>query len=359
MNNILFLFPYPIGQAPSQRFRFEQYFDHLKEHNFNHSSHSFLSQKGWNILYQNGQTLKKIFSVVSGFLRRFFLLFQIYKFDFVFIHREATPIGPPIIEWIIVKIFRKRIIYDFDDAIWIPHISKENSIASKLRWHSKVETICSWSYKVSCGNQFLFDFAKKHNDNVVLMPTTIDMINVHNKRKDYTIERNKLIIGWTGTHSTMGYMDELIPVLEELERDFDFEFRVISDKKPMYNLKSLRFVKWKKSTEIKDLMEFDVGVMPMKDDLWAEGKCGFKALQYMALGIVPIVSPKGVNSSIVEDYKTGFICNNFDEWGLVISNIINSDYDLSNIGEVAFKYVKEHYSVASNKNLFLSLFNLS
>jgi len=116
--SIFFLVPYPLGKAPSQRFRFEQYFPLLKEKGIHFKVKSFYSDKTWIILHQEGHVLAKISRIVGSFIIRFFQLFQVLKFDVIFIHREVTPIGPPIYEWMIAKIFRKKIIYDFDDAIW-------------------------------------------------------------------------------------------------------------------------------------------------------------------------------------------------------------------------------------------------
>lgn len=357
--NTLFICPYPVAQSPSQRFRFEQYFDLLRVKGVSVEVHSFLNPSVWQILYKPGNSGSKVWGVLSGFAKRLLLLFSIPRFDFVFIHRETTPIGPPWFEWMVAKVFRKKIIYDFDDAIWIANTSDDNNLVSKLKWHSKVSSICKWSYAVSCGNEYLCDFAKQYNDRVFLNPTTVDTEKLHNPslypRKK---ELNKLILGWTGTHSTLKYINSILPVIQSLEKKFpnQLQFMVIADKKPAFTLSMLHFVQWSKETEIQDLMQFDIGFMPLTDDLWAKGKCGFKALQYMALGIPAVASPVGVNSQIIDDGVNGFLCHSNEQWESSLIKLI-SDIELrKQMGEKGRKKIVDHYSVTSNSSNFLSLF---
>ncbi len=278
-----------------------------------------------------------------------------HRYDYVFIHREATPIGPPLIEWMIAKVFRKKIIYDFDDAIWLPNTSASNRMAATLKWHQKVEGICRWSYKVSCGNEYLCNYARQFNENVVLNPTTIDTREQHNRLKNQNTD--KLVIGWTGTHSTLPYLKPLLPVLEKLYQHYDFELRVIANAPPDEQADFITFIPWQKASEIDDLLAFNVGLMPLTNDPWAKGKCGFKALQYMALGIPALVSPVGVNTEIVDDGTNGFICTNDNDWYEALEKLIADPALRENMGKAGRKKVEERYSVLSNTNKFLELFS--
>jgi glycosyltransferase involved in cell wall biosynthesis len=351
---IYFLVPYPHGAAPSQRFRFEQYYDILTQQGFEFRISSFLDMSAWDVLYKPGHFLLKTIKILSGFGRRVADLFRMTGFDFVFIHREAAPIGPPVLEWVIAKILRKKIVYDFDDAIWLPNTSANNKIAAGLKWHSKVESICRWSYKVSCGNEYLADYARQYNANAVVNPTTIDTVHLHNRVKDQNTSR--IVIGWTGTHSTAQYLDDILPIIEKLEKSYDFTFMVISNAPLISAAKSLRYVPWNKDTEIDDLMQFNIGLMPLSDDLWAKGKCGFKALQYMSLGIPALVSPVGVNTRIVDDGMNGAICASAQDWERAIVTYITDTALRVKTGTEARKKIEDHYSVLSNSANFIGLF---
>jgi len=351
---ILFIIPYPPGKAASQRFRFEQYLTLLDQNNYDYELNSFLSDRSWNILYKRGFFLKKFTAMILGCLNRFLLLFRINKYDYIFIHREDVPLGPSFFSFIASKWLKKKIIYDFDDAIWIPNSSESNRFFSFLKNHSNTKNISKRAYKVSCGNEYLCNYAKSFNDNVIYNPTTIDTVNYHNRVKNHDISK-KINIGWSGTHSTIGYLNKLVPILKKLETTFDFDFIVISDLAPEFELDSLKFVKWNKSSEINDLLRFNIGVMPLENDRWAQGKCGFKALQYMALGIPAIVSPVGVNAKIVTNGKDGFVCDSDEEWYNTLKNLMQDQQQIKQLGTAAREKIIKDYSVESNSSNFLHL----
>jgi glycosyltransferase involved in cell wall biosynthesis len=356
MASILFLVPYPIGRSPSQRFRFEQYLPALMQQGHSYQLESFLTESAWSILYKPGHTGAKVISILGGFWRRLNLLFRVSAYDFVFIHREAAPLGPPILEWLIAKAFRKKVIYDFDDAIWLANISEANHLAADLKWHHKVASICRWSYKNSCGNAYLASYALQFNLSTIINPTTIDTEQLHNQVRDQAAP-GRLVIGWTGTHSTLKYLDQLVPVLAKLEAEgLDFEFRVISNQPPALPLRSLVFVPWCKNTEIADLLTFNVGLMPLEDDPWAKGKCAFKALQYMALGIPALVSPVGMNTEVVQNDYNGYICATADDWESRLRQLLANPSLRQRLGLAARVTVVERYSVLANMANFLQLF---
>jgi glycosyltransferase involved in cell wall biosynthesis len=355
---ILFLVPYPLKESPSQRFRFEQYFSTLEKKGYSYSVRSFLNSQNWHLFFKEGNFGLKTWAISLGLVKRFLMLFEVRLYDFVFIHREATPIGPPIIEWILTKVFRKKIIYDFDDAIWLTDRRKESSILRILKWRSKVKYVCKWSLKVSCGNDYLCSFASKFNQHVTYNPTTVDTENHHNPSLFSVPENNeKIVIGWTGSYSTLKYLSEIEGVLKKMEDENPLvEFIIIADQKPDLPLKNLTFISWNIETEIADLLNFDIGIMPLPDDEWAKGKCGFKLLQYMALKIPSVASPVGVNSTIIDHGINGFLAESPDDWLKYMICLIN-DKDLrKKIGKSGRKKVIDYYSVLSNSTRFTSLF---
>ncbi|MEK6480106.1 glycosyltransferase family 4 protein [Catalinimonas sp. 4WD22] len=351
---IVFLCPYPQGEAPSQRFRFEQYLDILTQKGYRYRVEGFLDKKTKRILYQPGHAIKKLLGVFKGFLRRFLLLPSLSRADYVFIHREATPLGPPFIEWIIAKVLKKKIIYDFDDAIWLPDSSGVNQFMVLLKWQQKVASICRWSYKISCGNDYLRSFARQYNAQVVLNPTTIDTEHYHKQLKNQA--DIPITIGWTGSHSTMKYLYPIEGVLQNLARKYDFRFVVISDRPPEMKLENLHFIPWKEVSEVEDLLQLHIGIMPLPDDAWAKGKCGFKALQYLSLGIPALVSPVGVNAKIVAQGVNGYLCSSDQEWYDGLSKLLNDQELRRRMGTAGRKKVEEEYSVKANTRNFLGLF---
>lgn len=354
---IIFLVPYPLFESPSQRFRFEQYLSILDDRNVSFKIHSFLSLKGWSVLYTKGNTISKIYHIAEGFVSRLKHLVSASasSVDFVFIHREVTPVGPPIFEWIIAKIFKKKIIYDFDDAIWLTDIENESRLGKFIRSRSKIAHICKLSHKISCGNQHLVDFAMQFNTNTILNPTTIDTSSHHIPQKNSSKRNQLVMIGWTGSHSTLKYLKDIEVVLHYLYEPGRIEFVIISNHRPDLSF-PFQFIKWSKSHEITDLGKIDIGLMPLPDNEWSRGKCGFKALQYMAMGIPCVASPVGVNSEIITHEYNGYLAEAHEDWTKYLTLLVNNSSLREKLGKKGRKTVENHYSISSNFLNFLSLF---
>jgi glycosyltransferase involved in cell wall biosynthesis len=322
---------------------------------------SFLSSHNWQVFYTTQNKFTKLSAIFVGLGKRLFILYKIPAYDFIFIHREITPLGPPLFEWLIAGVFRKKIIYDFDDAIWLTDKIDESKIEKSARWRSKVGQICKWSYRVSCGNVYLAEYAKQFNPNVTVNPTTIDANLTHNLTKDELIAPNsnsRLVIGWTGSHSTLKYLKTIESILRSIELRFEqVRFLVIADRRPQLNIPRLDFIKWNKESEVEDLLKIDIGIMPLPEDDWTKGKCGFKALQYMSIGIPAVASPVGVNTEIIAHGVNGFLCKTEEDWLQYLEKLV-TDTNLRRVmGNEGRKKIISNYSVASNTSTFLGLFS--
>jgi glycosyltransferase involved in cell wall biosynthesis len=329
----------------------------LDEANIKYDLSPFMSQKVGEILYKKGNISQKALGIFASFLKRWYLVItKSNNYKVIFIHREATPLGPPIVEWYLKYILNKKIIYDFDDAIWIPNTSEQNKIAGFLKSFWKIKYLCKWSTKISAGNDFLCSFAHQSGArNVNKIPTVVNTISRYNQQKNH-IHKNKLVIGWTGSHSTLKFLDELIPILEEIQENYSFTFLVISDKKPNLSLKDWTFCAWNEQTEIEDLLKIDIGVMPLKNDDWSEGKCGFKIIQYLSLGIPAVANSIGVNKLIVEHRVNGFLADNKEEWKIGLIELLEQPNLRKSMGENGKNKIEKEYSITAQKENFLNLF---
>jgi glycosyltransferase involved in cell wall biosynthesis len=352
---VLLLLPYPLHTAPSQRFRIEAYFPLMQQHGIVIKAQPFFNEKAWSRLYKPGYFISKSLDVGKGFIKRLWaVIFLVHKYDFVLVHREASPIGPPIFEWIVTKIWRKKLVFDFDDAIWIPAISEQNKIANSIKCFWKTKWICKWAYKVTAGNNYLANYASQFNANVTILPTVVDTQNRYRTLVNQSI--HKPAIGWTGSHSTMKYLDLIIPVLKQLEKEKEFDFYVISNKEPEFQLQSLKFIKWTEETEIEDLSKINIGLMPLESDRWSEGKCGFKIIQYLALGIPALATPVGVNKNIIDDHINGFLCYDQESWYNSISLLLEEEHIRNQMGKKGREKIAREFSIQANADLFLGLF---
>jgi len=274
------------------------------------------------------------------------------SYDYVHVIREAMPIGPPVVEWFAAKVLGKKLIYEFDDAIWIKSASVNNSAP---RNKSKTASICKWAHKVIGGNQYLIDYAKQHNVNTVFIPTTIDTSSHHKIVKEH-IDQSPLTVGWTGTFSNLPFLDLVMPALRRINESIPIKFLVICNQAPEQKDDFIEYKEWSADSEISDLLKMDIGLMPLETNEWAKGKCGFKILQYLALGIPALASPIGVNAEIIEEGVNGFLCANEEEWESGLRKLIEDAALRNKLGQAGRKKVESQFSVDAWKNSYLDLY---
>ncbi|GAB3530545.1 glycosyltransferase family 4 protein [Pontibacter brevis] len=254
------------------------------------------------------------------------------------------------------KVFRKKLVYDFDDAIWLPNTTAENNWAAKLKWHHKTAQICRWSYRISAGNDYLQNYALHYNPAAVLLPSVLDTERHYDKQKEQHTQ--EVVMGWIGSHSTLPYLQLIEPVLQRLEQKYTFRLLVIADKAPQLQLQSLEFKIWRKETEVEDLLQMNIGLMPLPETDWAKGKCAFKALQYMALGVPAVVSGVGANLQAIVSGATGYTCTTEQEWYACLEALLLKPELRSRLGAAGQAWVRQNYSLQAHRQTFFNLFSL-
>lgn len=355
MKRALFGVPYPVGESPSQRFRFEQYLGALRDQGWGIRIISFWSPAAWRILYVKGRGFRRLLHAAAGVARMLRLLILAPGSDVIFIHRGVVPFGPPVVEWIIARVMRKKVIFDFDDAIWMPSSVTEPFWLRAAKCYWKVDKLIQWSYAVSAGNEFLRHYALALNRNSRYVPTTVDTERSHFHSRPVR-PSHRVTLGWTGTHSTLPHLEALDSLLARVVNELPVCLLVIANERPRFSFNQVEVRLWSKETELSDLREVDIGLMPLPDNPWSQGKCGLKLIQYLALGIPAIATPIGVNAQIVEDGKSGYLCTKDDEWYESIRKLVR-DADLRRtMGEAGRLHVLNHFSVKSNTENFLALF---
>ncbi|MBW6498430.1 MAG: glycosyltransferase family 4 protein [Bacteroidales bacterium] len=352
---ILFLVAHRPGRSPGQRFRFEQYLDYLKTNGFQYDISYLISEADDAAFYAPGRLLAKTRIVLKSIRQRFRDLKMAKNYDLVFIYREAHMLW---FSWFENRLQRlgARIILDFDDSIWLNDTSDGNRQLAWLKRPSKTADILRLSSMALVGNEYLASYARRYNTNVHVVPTTIDT--------DYYIPgsqqtKNTVCIGWTGSSTTLKHLQHALPVLKAIREKYGekVSFRVISNKPLETVLPGLENVKWSRETEVSDLYPIDIGIMPLPDDEWSRGKCGFKGLQYMSLEIPAVMSPVGVNTEIITDGVNGFLAGTEEEWVKKLSALIESPALREKLGKAGRQTVMERYSFESQKERYLQLFN--
>ncbi len=339
------------GRSPSQRFRYEQYLTYLESEGYDFDYSFLISKTDDSFFYKKGHFLKKFFFLCRSILRRYNDLKSIQGYDIVFIQREAFLLGTVYFERKISE-SGVPIIFDFDDAIWEVNSAGGNKALSFLKNPDKTSRILSLSSVVIAGNEYLAEYALQFNSNVTVIPTTIDT-SYHFPK----VINPKVVIGWTGTFSTFPYLEALIPLLSRIKNKYtDVEFKIIVDFDLEIPELGTRTTIWNKFQEIDQLREISIGIMPLPDNIWTRGKCGFKGLQYMSLSIPTLMSPVGVNTEIIKDSENGFLPESDDQWFNRLSELIESSAMRTKIGKKGYESLVKHYSVQVNKKHYLKLF---
>lgn len=350
---VLFIIPYPIEGA-SNRYRVYQYLPYLHSHGIEATVRPFVdSSDFYHLLYQPGQVGHKIAYVIRSMFRRLVDLLRTRYFDIVFIHREALPFGPPFFERL-VSLIGRPIIFDFDDAIYLLSFHEVNRWVGWLKRPGKTSEIIRYSAYVIAGNETLRRYATQFNENVTVIPTSINT-DLYPIRSATSPVHRPVTIGWIGSSTSVKYLHQLDRVLQELARRYAIQVRVVGGQYELPGV-DLDCRPWSLANEITDLHSFDIGVMPMPDGEWTRGKCGLKALQYMGVGIPAVISPVGVNTEIVTDGVNGYLADSDETWLARLSALIEDPPLRQRLGLAGRATVEERYSIRVNAPKLLRVF---
>lgn len=351
---ILALATHPIEGA-STRYRVLAYRPFLERHGFTVAFHPFFPSRALATIYRYGSPLGKLYYVIKGAIERAAQL-RSRDFDLLLIHREIFPLG-----WTVflsqLKNRRFRIIYDYDDALFLPQ-RKDRWLLRGLECPNGARRLISASDAVIAGNQHLFEYASRYHSRVVVIPTSIDTSQLPSQPN---FERNrKCVIGWIGSHTTEKYIQGLRAVFETLSGKCSFMVKIVGANKqfPVNGTEVVHYP-WRLNGEMEEFRSCDIGVYPLWDDEWARGKCGFKAIQFMAAGIPVVASAVGMNREIIQDGINGFLATSEAEWCDKLRLLIEDPFLRRKIGLAGRETVERQYSLEGNAPKLLEVLNLT
>ncbi len=258
-------------------------------------------------------------------LSRFWYYRRLSAYDVIFIQKRTLSRA----ELLLVRQLAPTIIFDIDDAVMF-----DGEGAPDRRRQSRFDAMMRAADLVICGNGFLAEHAAVQHARTEIIPTAIDTKRFQPGLCDKS-KATLVTIGWTGSRSTNPYLNEIFPILANFAGRA--ELKVMSDTTDGLDFARLgnlphRFVKWSAATEVAETAEFDIGLMPLPDNNQTRGKCGCKALQYMALGQPAVCSPVGVNRDIIHDGDDGFLPQTDREWHDTLSVLIDNEQLRKRVG---------------------------
>jgi glycosyltransferase involved in cell wall biosynthesis len=326
---VLALTPYP-SAAACTRFRVTEYGPLLAEHGIDLRVRSVLGAESFARFYGAGGRIQKGKSLLEG---TFAQLWDVARadVDVVLVQREATLLGPAFIEWMAARVRRIPLVYDLDDSIWesTTSFSRHPLAARLLKFPEKTWHLMQMADHVIAGSEYLVQAATRHNGHVSLLPTVVsrrDWVPLPGRLEGaLTAGRGDPVIGWIGTHTTALTLQVVAPALRRLQASGRrFVVRIIGAgqgfEMPGVTLETRP---WRQEREIRDFQELDIGIAPLLPIQFSRGKCAFKQLEYMAVGVPSVSSPDGGALDFIRHGENGMLARTEDEWVDALGSLLD------------------------------------
>jgi glycosyltransferase involved in cell wall biosynthesis len=345
MAKILFITPNPMESA-SERYRIYQFLPYLERAGYACTVRPFASPELFRAI-QNERLAPKLLLTPFSCLLRALDLALIPRYDAVVIHREAFPFFCPAVEKMVQR-RHSKVIFSFDDAIHIGHQDTQKEKYSwiyKLKYGSGVNEVLGRSAHVIVGSKTLAEHALQFHSRVSIIPTVVDLDRYTYQARH--ARNDALTIGWVGSRSTSPYLLEIEPALRRLSEAHRgrIRFRLYGHPQRKLNLPNFESLPFSLASEIEDLRTIDIGIMPVPDNDWTRGKCAFKAIQYMALGIPTVTSPVGMATELVHHNVNGLCARTPEEWFEALHRLVRHADLRKRFAEEGRKTVEARYSL--------------
>jgi glycosyltransferase involved in cell wall biosynthesis len=343
---LLMLAPFP-REAAYTRYRLLQFVPDLASAGIAAHVVPFLSSADFRDYYGGGGHARRAMRLACAVGRRILAAARATAYDAVLLGREALLFGPPWIEAFLTRVLRKPLLFDFDDAIFLrnPNTAwgRWSGLAARCKCPGKTDAILAASKVVLAGNSYLAEYARRFNPHVMVMPTVVDA----DQYPDATCRSaNELpVVGWIGTHTTARFLDQIAAPLAEVASRRDYRLRLVGAG-PDISLPGapVESVPWTLEGEAAQFAALDIGLYPLPDSPWTHGKCGFKAIQYLAAGVPTICSPVGVTTEIVEHGRTGLWARTDAGWVDALDRLLEDAAERRSMGTRGRRAVREHWS---------------
>jgi glycosyltransferase involved in cell wall biosynthesis len=333
----------------SSRVRFYQYLPYLEAHGVSAKVAPLLKDQYVRDLYAGRRTNWK--NIFQAYLRRLVHLLNSRHFDLIWIEREFFPWLP---SWAPSLLSHWNIPYvvDFDDAVFHRYDLHPNGIVRTLLG-SKIDTIMRRATLVLAGNDYLADRGWRSGARrVEIFPSVVDIT----RYLATPFRKNRVFtIGWIGTPTTSKYLHLVCPALERVCRNNRARVTLVGSGPVELGGVPTEIRDWSENTEVASIRNFDVGIMPLPDEPWTRGKCGYKLIQYMACALPIVASPVGVNRQIVDQGISGYLSTTVEDWAQALSDLRDNRTNGEAMGKAGRIKVENQYCLQVTAPRLLSL----
>ena len=342
---VLALASYPT-EAACTRYRVEQFVEPLAERGITMVVRPFMDSALFDSLYQHRSWPGTAAGLMKSALLRLRDVIAATGADVIFIQREAMLFGPPVTEWLVNRVLRRPMVLDLDDATYVPYTSPTYGRFTKaLKFFGKTDHLIRWSRTVVCGNQTIAEYVSSKGGHTEIIPTVVDLEKFRPREsRDDSVP----VLGWVGSHSTFPFLESILPALAELAKSHSFKLKIVGSGRAEVSVPGVAVenLEWNLEREVADFRSVDIGLYPLNaDNNWTMGKSGFKAIQWMAVGIPYVVTPLGAASEIGESGVTNYFATTHAEWIEKLKLLLDDRDQRRAMGDAGRQYALEHFSV--------------
>ena len=349
-------------EGPSSRYRFYNY-----QENFFENGIKMIIKPLFDKNYFNAENKwQKMCVAFCSYVKRLMLVVQVLllprKYDLVLLEYELFPYVPAWFEYLFTLRGVKYLV-DYDDAIFHKYDRHSNTMIRKILT-SKIAKVMSYAHTVIVCNPYLEAYAKKVNENTFTLPTVVQLDKyVEKMHKHQENAHENFVIGWIGSWTTGVYILDILSSMKKLVGKYDnvhfhlvgFDEKLLSDEDRQEA--HIDVIAWSEAEEIENILNFDIGIMPLPDDAWSRGKCAFKLIQYMSCKKPVIASDVGINTTLVQESENGFLVSNEEEWLNALERLYLDARLREEMGENNFKKIEKEYNNKIHTQRYIKLLN--
>lgn len=355
MSNQIYIFPRYSSKGPSSRYRIYNYLEYYKEAGYSISIYPLFGDWYLDCIWQHRAKWKILHKILFAYLKRLVLILSMPSNSIAYIGAELFPYLPYGFE-IIFKLKRVKYIVEFDDAIFHYYDMNSSKYIRNFLGNKTSKAIANAS-SVITGAEYLTNYASNFNQSVIEIPTTID---ANKYFRSQVISTGEFVIGWIGSFSQSSQIINLVPVFKRLAKNYNYKLHLVGfDKHLEKYLEGVPYeiIEWTNEGEIEEMSKFSVGIMPLDDTPFSNGKCAFKLVQYMGVGIPTISTPLRSNVNINRDLDNVFASTHEEWYGAFERVILNKEHYVE-VGKNNKEIAMQYYTIQVNYKKYISVFEM-
>jgi glycosyltransferase involved in cell wall biosynthesis len=357
MRRIVALAPNVPGTAPGQRVRIESWIPRLADYGWSVDLYTFENARLREVLYQPGHYAEKAARMFECYREQLRRVRALPPCDVVLVYREAALVGPALLERLVAR-RGVPIVFDLDEPIFLPYRSPTSGWASLLKVSRKTHALFRMATEIISINRIIGEYAARYNPAVTVVPNFVDVEHYH-PAEPSDAGGGPVWLAWSGSHTTMGNLRRILPALQRLQQEVRAPVRVVGTGSVELPGIDYELRQWSAETEVRDLQDCHVGLVPLTDLRWNRWKFYMKVVQYMAVGLPVVAQRMGSNPEVIQHGVNGFLVETQDEWYEALKTLVGDKELRRRMGTAARATAVDQYSTRAQMARVAEVFDRS